>query len=116
MAALVEPIVSKMAPKFARTIIKRHLTRIIHLAEAYETTVMTSEAFKEAVKLEKKLNGFLKTYEIFSERIQDAMYTDEDADQEMHDADVNTMYQTKDEGPQQRAPILLSLPTQSIVP
>jgi hypothetical protein len=83
-----------MAPKFARTIIKRHLTRIINLAEAYETTVMTSEAFSEAEKLEKKLNGFHKTYEIFSIRI---LEEEDYIDEATFEADVNTMEQTADE-------------------
>jgi hypothetical protein len=85
-----------MAPNYARTIIKRHLTRIINLAKAYKTTDMTLEGFIKVKKLEKKLDGFHKTYEIFSKRIQDEMYK-EGVDQATIDADFNTMIQTMDE-------------------
>ncbi|EFX83561.1 hypothetical protein DAPPUDRAFT_100137 [Daphnia pulex] len=85
-----------MAPNYARTIIKRHLTRIVKLAKAYKTTDMTLEAFNEVEKLEKKLDGFHKTYEIFSKRIQDAMYK-EGVDQATIDADFDTIIQTMDE-------------------
>jgi hypothetical protein len=92
--ALVEPVVSTMAPKFARTIIKRHLTRIINLVETYKSTEMTLEAFIEVEKLEEKLDGFYKTYEIFSKRIQAEIYK-EGEDLEEFNADITTRYQTK---------------------
>jgi hypothetical protein len=65
-----------MAPHYARTIIKRHITRISNLVETYKSTEMTLEAFIEVEKLEKKLDGFYKTY---------------------YDADLDTMIQTMDE-------------------
>jgi hypothetical protein len=55
---------------------------------------MTSEAFSEAEKLEKKLNGFHKTYEIFSIRI---LEEEDYIDEATFEADVNTMEQTADE-------------------
>ncbi|EFX63008.1 hypothetical protein DAPPUDRAFT_269242 [Daphnia pulex] len=74
----------------------QHITRIINLVETYKSTEMTLEAFIEVEKLEEKLDGFYKTYEIFSKRIQAEMYK-EGVDQATIDADFDTMIQTMDE-------------------